>query len=194
MRQFVFELGAKWAVDAARPRISGDTLNAWARLIDDWIADENVPLLVRKHRSDRGYCLVGAAGRTLVPTDNSPAQWAFAVAHSGYCPQLEEITTLLASGELPVAMALKTEERARAVYKGTRGKCPGTSESGWKLAHIEDVALGGRGSLIAYPLSDITAYFAKFMSPKNMLVVPAEFSGLAEVPAFIAGYCSAVKD
>jgi hypothetical protein len=86
-------------------------------------------------------------------------------------------------------MALEVEERTRAVYKGLRGKCPGTSD-GWKLAHIEGVALGGRKPIQEYSLSVISTHFIRFMSPQNMLVVPAEFSGLAEVPSFIEGYCS----
>jgi hypothetical protein len=143
-------------------------------------------------QNNRGACVVGAGGRKLVPTDNSPAQWAFAFAHSGQCPRLDEVISLLERGELPVAMILKTNEREHAVYKGIRGNCLGTSDNGWKLAHIQDVALGGRGVIETYPASKIEEHFTRFMSPKNMLVVPAEFSGLAEVRAFLEGYLSAM--
>lgn len=193
-RQALYELGVKWANDPARPAISSDVLNAWDRLIEGWIAEPRFPLLVRKHRNNRGARIQGASGRTLIPTDNSPAQWAFAVAHSGTCPKLDEITQLLERGELPIAMILKKEERSLATYKGVRGDCLGTSEAGWKLAHIEGVALGGRGSVESYPASTIEAHFRRFMSPANMLVVPAEWSGLAEVSAFVKGYCSAIAN
>lgn len=194
MRQAIFDLGAQWAINPRRPRIAEQTVRAWTQLIADWVEDTRLPLLVRKAQADRGARITGPEGRTLVPTDNSPAQWAFAFAYSGRCPQVNEVISLLEHGEIPVAMALRTNERERAVYKGVRGRCLGTSDNGWKLAHIEGVALGGRGRIETYALPVIAAHFARFMSPDNMLVVPAEFSGLTEVPAFIEGYCSAKSD
>jgi len=191
-RQAIYELGIKWASDPARPRISPAALNAWGGLIEGWIAEPRLPLLVRKHRNNRGALIQGVGGRILVPTDNSPAQWAFAVAHSGICPKVHEINGLLERGELPIAMILKTEERSAATCKGVRGNCLGTSDAGWKLAHIEGVALGGRGGIESYPLAVIEDHFRRFMSPANMLVVPAEWSGLAEVEAFVKGYCSSL--
>lgn len=190
IRGAIFDLGAKWASDPARPKIANETLSGWAKLIESWISDVRLPLFVRRPRNNRGACLPGPGNRTLVPTDNSPAQWAFAVAYSGQVPRLEEITDLLKHGKLPIAMALRKGERAGAIYTGIRGKCPSTSESGWKLAHIQGVKLGGRGSIENYPLPLLKAHFERFMTPRNMLVVPAEFAGLSEVPAFIEGYCS----
>jgi len=192
MRQAIFDLGAQWAANPARPRIPEQTLSAWTQLIADWVKDTRLPLLVRKTQADRGACIIGSEGRTLVPTDNSPAQWAFAFAYTGRCPHVDEVISLLERGEIPIAMALKTHEREHAVYKDVRSRCLGTSDNGWKLAHIDGVALGGRGRIETYPFSVIAAHFARFMSPKNMLVVPAEFSGLTEVSAFIEGYCSAM--
>jgi len=110
MRDALFDLGVKWAIDPGRPRISADMSSAWTTLIADWLGEGTLPLLVRKHRGDRGSCVVGAGGRTLIPTDNSPAQWAFAMAHSGCCPRLDEITCLLERGELPIAMILGLQD------------------------------------------------------------------------------------
>ncbi len=95
LRQAIYELGAKWAVNPARPRIAASTLQAWNELLAAWVRDGRLPLLVRKFRSDRGSLIAGAAGRMLIPTDNSPAQWAFAVAHSGHCPRVEDVLWLL---------------------------------------------------------------------------------------------------
>jgi len=185
----LFELGAEWAKDPTCPRLTPQASVAWSTLISDWVQCTALPLLVRRFQNNRGSCVVGNGGRTLVPTDNSPAQWAFAVAHSGECPSLDEIGSLLQTGRLPVAMALSIEERKRATYTGTRSKCVGTSEAGWKLAHIEGVALG-RGSLADCPVQDVEAHFTRFLSPCNMLVVPAGVAGIAEVKDFIQGYCS----
>jgi hypothetical protein len=118
MRAAAFDLGVKWANDPVRPRISAEATSAWSALIAEWVADRTLPLLVRRFRGNRGSSVVGADGRMLIPVDNSPAQWAFAMAHSGSCPNLSEIMSLLESGSIPLAMALTTEERARAIYKG----------------------------------------------------------------------------
>jgi hypothetical protein len=188
--QSVFDLGVQWARDPKRPQIPRQTFSDWTVLIGDWIANSDLPLLVRKAQNNRGSCILGAGGRKLIPTDNSPAQWAFAYAHSGRCPSVQEIVPLLERSELPVAMILKGNERQHAIYKGVRSKCLGTSDNGWKLALIVDVALGGQGPIETYSFDKIAAHFARFMSPANMFVVPAEFAGLAEVTAFIKGYCS----
>lgn len=188
----LFQLGAEWANDPACPRVTAQASAAWSRLISDWVRCTELPLLVRRFQNNRGSCVVGNGGRTLVPTDNSPAQWAFAVAHSGDCPSVDEIMSLLQAGRLPVTMALSMDERRRATYTGTRSKCVGTSEAGWKLAHIRGVALG-RGSLADRAAQDVEAHFTRFLSPSNMLVVPAEVAGIAEVEAFVQGYCSAAR-
>lgn len=191
LRDSLFELGKAWAIDPARPRISANTSAAWLKLIRNWIEEKDLPLFVRKHRNNRGARLVGMAGRTLVPTDNSPAQWAFACAYSGYCPAVGEVISLLEQGTLPIAMILKKDEQECAVYRGVRRNCLGTSANGWKLAHIDGVALEHRGSIETCPSPLIEAHFTRFMAPSNMLVVPAEWGGLAEVRAFVDGYCSA---
>ena len=194
MRKAVFDLGAKWANDPLRPRISAESQAAWSRLIAEWVDEKDTPLLVRKAGHYRGSRILGAGGRTLIPTDNSPAQWAFAVAHSGQCPRVNEVQTLLANGTLPIAMALKREERTTATYKGVRGSCVGTSDAGWKLAHIKGVALEGRGDIGTFAPDKVEAHFKRFMSPSNMLVVPAELAGLAEVDAFLEGFCSVAAE
>jgi hypothetical protein len=58
-------------------------------------------------------------------------------------------------------------------------------------SHIEGVALDGRGNIGSYSALEIERHFTRLMSPSNMLVVPADVVGLAEVAMFIEGYCSA---
>jgi len=187
-RNALCDLGKKWAIDPARPRIGPDTESVWMKLINDWVEENALPLLVRKTNDNRGSRIGGEGGRALIPTDNSPAQWAFAVALSDECPSLGQITELLDCGKLPIAMILKPVERNRADYKGVLRNCPNTQASGWRLAHIENVKLGHRGNIAACPSSKIKEHFIKFMSLKNMFVVPAELAGLAEVQAFKDGY------
>ena len=185
------DLGERWAAEPARPRIREEMLSAWDALLEAWIAVRELPLLVRKFRGNRGLPLVGRGGRTLIPTDNSPAQWAYSVAYDGFCPRPDEVIPLLESGRLPVAMAMGADERRAATFTGFRAKCPSTSEAGWKLAHIRPVGLSERGSPEIMPASRIEEHFRLLMSPRNMLVVPADWAGLAEVPQFIAGFQAA---
>lgn len=189
IRRALYELGRGWAADPARPRIVADVLQRWESLLDSWIAEADLPLLVRKFRMNRGAVIQCGFGRKLVPTDNSPAQWAFAVAYDGVCPSPLDVLDLLEAGRLPVAMALSAgAEKDGAVYRGLRGRCPGTADAGWKLAHLQPVGLGGRGPIESYPRETIERHFRLFMSPANMFVVPSSWSGLAEVDEFLDGF------
>ena len=189
IRRALQDLGRRWATDSSRPIIAEPTILAWRQLIDDWIDDERLPLLVRKFRQNRGSLIASGFGRQLVPTDNSPAQWAFAIAYDGICPAVADVAEWLSAGRVPVAMALSAGgEKDRAVFRGLRGRCPGTADGDWKLAHIEPVGLGGRGSLDSYSRSALERHFRLLMSPSNMFVVPAAWAGLAEVNEFIAGF------
>jgi hypothetical protein len=188
-------LGREWAVDPARPTIAPVILRNWERLIEDWLVDERLPLLVRKSRGNRGSVVSSSFGRQLVPTDNSPAQWAFAVAFDGICPGVSEVMDLLIRGRLPIAMALSAgAEKAEAMYRGLVGRCPNTSTVGWKLAHVLPVGLGGRGSLDRYDRAEIERHFRRLMSPDNMFLVPAAWAGLAEVGEFVDGFRTALAE
>ncbi|MFP6634026.1 MAG: hypothetical protein VCD16_15445 [Planctomycetota bacterium] len=113
--------------------------------------------------------------------DNSPPQWAYALALNRICPTLEEISTLQERDQVPVAMVLKKSEKKAATYRCAGGRDTMNS-SGWKLCHIEPVGLGRRGETAELPLDEIEDHFRKLMSPRNMFVVPKNRSGLGELP------------
>lgn len=194
IREALRALGRSWATDPARPAVAPQTLAAWSALLDAWVADSNLPLLVRKHRQNRGSLVDAGFGRRLVPADNSPAQWVFAVAYDGYCPSIAEIADLLAAGRIPIAMVLGAgAEKEGAVLRGLLGRCPNTGDAGWKLAHLEPVGLGGRGALSTYSREAVERHFRLFLSPANMFVVPGEWAGLAEVDEFLEGFREGLK-
>lgn len=188
LREALRDLGRRWAADPARPTIAEHTLRAWRQLVEEWITDERLPLLVRKFRQNRGALVESGFGRKLVPTDNSPAQWVFAIAFDGICPSVQEVAEWLADGRIPVAVAFSGGEREGATYRGLLGRCPGTGSAGWKLAHLERVGLGGRGAIESFSRSAIEHHFRLLMSPDNMFVVPAAWAGLAEVDEFLEGF------
>ena len=133
---------AAWHDDPIRPRIQGDILDHWIELIHDWSFTTDLPLLVRKARDNRGHMLRHESGRTLVPTDNSPAHWSMALALCGSRPSLDEVRKMFAEDRVPVAMAIKASEKAESRFRCTRQSIPGPNQMGWRVAHIEDVGLG----------------------------------------------------
>jgi hypothetical protein len=178
-----------WFDDPIRPRIAPDMLAAWDELLESWSADPTLPLLIRKARDNRGHALVhGSSGRTLVPTDNSPAHWSIALALCGACPSIQEVRDLFGSDRVPVAMVIKATEKLAARYRCTRTATIGPNQMGWKVAHIEDVGLGYTDVITAIQLPDLQAHFCRFLSPRNMFLVPKAYAGVAETPEFINAF------
>jgi hypothetical protein len=177
--------GRAWAASPIRPRPTARTLAKWGKLIDAWAKADDLPLFIRKHSNNRGTALPHNSGRLLVPTDNSPAHWAYVVASSGECPSLDEIRALLAKDLVPIAMIQKGVEKPNAKYHCPLRKEFDVNGFGWKLAHIEAVGLNTRTSLTELPMERLLAHFRSLVSPANMFVVPLEWSGLAEVQSVI---------
>ncbi len=144
-----------------------------------------MPLFVRRLRAGRGSVLPHQSGRSLVPTDNSPANWALSFALSGECPTLDEVRAFVKADAIPVAMAMRKPEREKAAFRCTRAKGAQLNALGWKVAHVRDVGLGQRVELTTAPLERLVEHFQRFMSPSNMFVVPLRWAGLAELPEVI---------
>lgn len=124
----------------------------------------------------------------LIPTDNSPAQWAFFMAYTEEDISIHDILPMLEQGRIPISMIFKNADKASALYKGVLGNCPNTQSFGWTLAHIEKVGLG-RCNLKECEPSMLEDHFSKFISPRNMFVIPKDqCSGLEAVPAFMKGF------
>lgn len=172
-----------WALCGDRPRVTSDVRKGWSRLLDDWVSDGEMPLLVRRSGAGRGQVIRHISGRRLVPADNSPAHWSLALALQSEVPTLDNIRSLFERDSIPVAMILSRKEREQATYRCTRSAVS-LNELGWKVAHIDDVALG-RGELETIPIASLRSHFLRFLTPSNMFVVPLEWAGLAELPRVI---------
>jgi hypothetical protein len=131
-----------------------------------------VPLFVRKGSAGRGLMLTHASGRRLIPSDNSPAVWAFTLALQGQRPTIEQVRELIEARKIPV-------EFTRLGAYGELNK------AGWKLAHVQKLGLNVRGPLEGLPLPVLREHFCKFLAPVNMFVVPKGWAGLGEVPEVI---------
>jgi hypothetical protein len=156
----------------------------WDSLITQWSDDSSLPLLVRKPARNRGAVLLSRGGRMIIPTDNSPAQWTFALAVLGDTPSLAWVQEQLAADAIPMAMILKATERARAHYRCTLNRCANPNAAGWKVAHIVNVGLASSEPLEQITESRLREHFVRLMSPRNMFVVPSRYAGLGEVPEF----------
>ena len=172
---------AAWAASPDRP---DRARRGWTELLEAWIIDPAVPLLVRRVGAGRGQVIPHWTGRDLVPTDNSPAHWALSLALQGIVPTLPEVRDWFAQDCIPVAMVLKKAEREKARYRCTRSAVS-LNDLGWKVAHLDDVRLG-RGTLAQMPLEGLRAHCRRFLNPGNMFLVPLPWAGLAEVAQVVS--------
>ena len=180
MPALVRQLADAWAQEPSRPRPSSSVLAHWDSLVKTWSEDATLPLLVRKVASNRGSVLTHASGRQIVPTDNSPAHWSFALAVLGEKPTLEWVRHQLESDAIPVAMILKASERAAAKFKCSLGRVVNPNAAGWKVSQ----GLASAGSVETTPEPRLREHFIRFISPRNMFVIPTSYAGLGELPEF----------
>ena len=182
------QLARLWRDSAIRPRVANQVLLQWDKVIDEWIAAEDLPLLVRKFGPDggRGSVIRHTTGREIVPTDNTPANWSLALALNEKCPSITEIRALVESGNIPVAMAFKRAERAVARFIGTRAASADLNALGWKVCHKTSIGGVGRGSLSQLPIDVLVRHFRAFLAPSNMFLVPKSRAGLGELPEVTA--------
>jgi len=120
----------------------------------------------------------------LIPSDNSPAQWAYASAVLGDVPSLEQIRESIHEDRIPIAMVLPPGERTLATYRCTLGKSINPNSAGWKVCHIQGVGRRARTPVVDVDDRLLREHFRKFMAPSNMFVIPLKYAGLGELPEF----------
>ena len=190
LRQKARELGVAWASSNVRPRIAPESLRHWDFLIDQWIADADMPLAVRKQTSAsaRGGFIRHRTGREIIVTDNAPAQWAFTCAFENRNYSLAEVKMLLEEHKIPFAFASKKLDRVQENYKyrGTVSSCKvDLNKVGWKLCHIDGVGLNSRLQIEELPIEDVKRHFRLLISPRNQFLIPKEWAGLGELEEVI---------
>ncbi len=184
----LFALGREWAKICPRP--DQDVLAAWEELLTSWCADARLPYLARKSKLKGQKFSVQE--REVIATDNSPANWALFGALSGKCPSPEEVRSLIQEDRLPICKAMSRELAQAASYRGALSRREDLNVRGWKVAHIRGV---GEESLdlSKSSLEEVERHFKRFISPSNLFVIPMEWGGIAEVPAFLTGFVGVQK-
>lgn len=189
MSNMVSQLGRMWAQSDLCPYVEPQVAHAWSRLLDAWVSDPELPLLVRKSSLVRGSEVIHATGRRIIPCDNAPAQWVCNLAVRGETPSIEDIKTGFESDAIPVSFAHKANEKERRKYHCTLGKFS-VNKAGWKLCHIQPVGLSSRSPLSDFKIEELQQAFIKLLSPGNYFLIPMRWGGLGEVEEFIEGYSS----
>lgn len=179
-------LATIWRDSPTRPSIGGAEALRWHSVVEQWVRDRTMPLLIQRPRGSRGRPIRHTGGRMLVPVDHSPAMYLLSLALLGRRPSLEELRQALEDGRMPVALRLTPEEERWARYQGTIDTmdAPNLFDLGYSLCHVTQVGLR-RGPLLERTEVELVAHSLLLMSPVNTFVVPKEYSGLGHLPEFI---------
>lgn len=167
------ELGRRWAESPNRPRPEPAALRRWDELLDDWIMNPDLPLVIRDSRR-RGKRAVSGNGREVVFSDNSPANWSFGSALAGHAPDIHAWNKGNIQNHVPLTF----------VSKGPAGKRD-LNKLGWKICHIEAVSDRKRVGVENSPIDRLEDAFRRLLSPRNMFLVPKSISGAGELPEVI---------
>lgn len=188
MKDLAAKLGKIWAEHPTRPQPKLDVLQHWGTLVSEWADDDSLPLYVRKQSCGCGRELRHVSGRrSIVPTNNSPAQWAFVQSYRGCKPSLKDIAAEIRDDRVPIAMVLKTQEKEKATYTCLLNGKETINSAGWYLAHVEPIGLKARldpTELAELDISKLKNHFRNLMNPSNMFVLQEEYGGLVELPEF----------
>ena len=182
IRQKIKEIGILWRNSPHNPSIDSDVLKKWGNLINEWIDDETMPLIIRKETSKRGQAFNHPCGREIIVSDNTVAIWVFSNVLNGKVFTLSDIKELLQNNELPMVFMATNEIKAKAKYTKPLGSY---ALSNWKLCHIQPVGFNTNTSIEDLEISDIEDHFRKYVNPNNMFVLPKEIGYLGEIGVFI---------
>jgi hypothetical protein len=147
-------------------------LKAWDEMLDRWVASP-LPLVLRdgRRRGERAKC---STGREIVFADNSPANWVFALALAGEAPDISGWTSETLGTHLPLTFVTKGEAAKRDLNR-----------AGWKVCHIEPVSDRKRYKIESAPIEPLEAEFRRFLSPRNIFLIPKAISGAGEIPEVV---------
>jgi len=173
LREPLAELGRRWAASPHRPRPAEDVLQRWDALIEAWVASD-LPLILRD-QARRGQIVPHSTGRKLLFGDNSPANWAFALALQGESPDLAALRARPLDEIVPLSFLSRGEAAKRNLNR-----------VGWKVCHIEPVSDRRRVRFEASELRRVEDAFRRFLSPRNIFLIPKEISGAGELPEVVS--------
>ncbi len=183
IRMKIKEIGRLWRNSPNNPQIDVEVLKNWDNLIEEWIADKDMPLIIRKETNKRGQSFTHPCGREIIISDNTVALWIYGNVLKGTVSlTLLQIKELLRQNELPMVYMATKEIKANAKYAKPLSS---NALANWKLCHIQGVGFNTNKSIENLDISDIENHFRKYANPNNMFVLPKEIGYLGEIDVFI---------
>ena len=182
IRQKIKEIGILWRNTPHNPLIDSEVVKKWDNLIEEWVADETMPLIIRKETSKRGQAFSHPCGREIIISDNTVAIWVLSNVLKGKVFTLSDIKKLLQDNELPMVFMATKEIKVKAKYTKPLGSY---ALSNWKVCHIHPVGFNTNASIEDLEISDIENHFRKYVNPNNMFLLPKEIGYLGEIDVFI---------
>jgi hypothetical protein len=170
---------------AGLPKIVPDVIAHWDDLIEQWICASDLPLIVRKG-SHEMVCqeVTHSSGRRIAPSDNSPAHWVLIQCFDLRKPTIQDITKELCTIPMTMAVGKKEAEEGRYAYPRSLAPFQHAGKRGWYLAHKRRVGIGIPSKIESGSIDQIHEHFRRFMKPSNMMLIPKEVAGLAELDFF----------
>lgn len=182
IRQKIKEIGVLWRNSPHNPSIDNEVLRKWDNLIEEWVEDKTMPLIIRKETSKRGQAFTHPCGREIIISDNTVAIWVFSNVLKGNIFTLNDIKELLHNNELPMVFIATNEIKEKGKYTKPLGR---HSLLNWKLCHIQPVGFNTNTSIEDLDIYEIKEHFRKYVNPNNMFVLPKEIGYLGEIDVFI---------
>lgn len=186
MGDAIAAIAVRWRDSPLRPRPSEAITRAWSNLLKEWVDNTELPLLIRRHRRNRGQVIPHASGRPLVPVDNTPAHWVMRRAMVGECLRIGDIVAAFAGDGIPVAMAMSSTEAQQARYRRKSNAERDLNALGWKICHARAIGMRTPGPIESADIEVLRHHFLAFMDPCNMFLVPKSWAGFGEIPEVAA--------
>ena len=182
IREKIREIGYLWRMSEHNPHINNDVLMTWELIIEKWIADKSMPLIIRKDRDMRGQSFIHPSGREIIVSDNTFAIWVYYCVMNGKTYTLSQLKEMLSCNEIPMVFMHSKKISKSAKYTRPLGAY---SLPEWKLCHIEPVGFNSSKSIEELNIIVIQEHFRKYANPRNMFVLPKEIGDLGEIQIFI---------
>ena len=182
IREKIREIGVLWHTSEHNPSIDEQVLLNWDRVLQEWIQDDTMPLIVRKETNRKGQSFIHSCGREVIISDNTFAIWVYGRVMKGEVYTLPELKEMLYRNEIPMVFMKTNDVKEKAKYTKPLGPY---SLPEWKLCHIEPIGFNTNKSIEDLDVDSIKEHFMKYANPNNMFVLPKEIGDLGEISIFI---------
>ena len=160
---------------AAVPAPTGAMTRFWDSVVGQMVEDPAVPLFIRQRGGKgRGSVIIHNSGRELLLVDNAPANFFLSAAIHGHQFSIPQLMTMLASGQLPVAIILTRVERQNARFTGSQRRKmtpPNLNTLRFRVDHCAPIGLNAAlVGLATLRIKDLEEHTRLFLSVSNMFL------------------------